>query len=173
VVQLFVHHFSQLELFRRAEIVERVLCLVKNFLLPKNGISILEGILQESSEFVLLSLLLFVELVHLEEKDAGLREFEVSVAVAVREGSDPSEIFLDFGFFYLSQEVAHIIGIFGVGGFSRGSAVHLPFLLVYHFSQIFALIQHIISFFLVVFLHAVLEGFGSSCEVVLVFGIAE
>ena len=109
MVQFFVHYFAQLELLRWAEVVERILRLIENFLLPENGVPILEGILEQPGELVLLALLLLVEFVHLKEEDAGLGEFEVSVAVAVGEGSDSSQIFLDFRLLDLSEKVAHVV----------------------------------------------------------------
>lgn len=119
-----------MELFRWTQVVEWIFRLIENLLLSKNGVPVLEGILQQASELVLLALFLSVEFVHLEEEDAGLGEFEISVAVAVGKGSDSSKILFDFWFLYLSQKVAHIIGSFGSCGFSRGPTVHLSLLFI-------------------------------------------
>jgi len=66
VIELLVHNFSQLELLGRAELVERVLALIKDLFFSEDGISVLKAVLQKASELILLLLLLLIQFIHFE-----------------------------------------------------------------------------------------------------------
>lgn len=66
MIELLVHNFSQLELLGRAELVERVLALIKDLFFSEDGISVLKAVLQKASELILLLLLLLIQFIHFE-----------------------------------------------------------------------------------------------------------